>query len=518
MNLQKTLAIPLALLFLQPQLPAANHREAPITSLDRTADITDWYAFVSYDDPTKATMILNVDPLLEPSNGPNYFPFDPGILYQMHVDNDRDGIEDITFQFRFTTEQRLPGVFTALVGAGAGVSAQPGSPNPGAPVVPPAITALDGNGSVGLGLRQFYSVTMINKKTNAVTDLTQGQKLFAVPTNVGSRTMPNYAALAQQGIYSLSGGVKVFAGTVDDPFYIDLGATFDSLNFRNGGIGGSPGVLTPAQDANDTTNFASDSVSGFNVNSIAIEVPIAMLVKPGTVLTGGRPSTSDVFATIGTYGQTSRARTTVRRSPDPMLESGGFRPVQRMGNPLINEVLIGTGSKDRFSMSEPKDDGQFAAFFLDPLLARVLNAVFGIPIPSPNRVDLLPLVTYAPPIAAAGPGGPVADLLRVNLGVGPTAQANRKRMGLLAGDAAGFPNGRRVSDDVVDIATRAVAGILTGQPQYGNLLGDAVNANDVPYRETFPYVGLAHSGKDRRHIDPGEPLVIPASPSNLPVN
>jgi hypothetical protein len=168
--------------------------------------------------------------------------------------------------------------------------------------------------------------------------------------------------------------------------------------------------------------------------------------------------------------------------------------------------LIGTGFKDKFSMSEPKDDGQFAAFFLDPLLARVLNAVYSLPIPSPNRVDLLPLVTYAPPIAAAGPGGPVADLLRVNLGVGPTSQANRKRMGLLAGDAAGFPNGRRVSDDVVDIATRAVAGILTGQPQFANLLGDAVNANDVPYRETFPYVGLAHSGKDRRHIDPGEPI------------
>lgn len=503
MNLQKVLALPLALLILQPQLPAANHREAPITALDRAADITDWYTFVSYDDPSKVTLILNVDPLLEPSNGPNYFPFDPGILYQMHIDNDRDGIEDITFQFRFTTEQRLPGVFTGLVGAGNGVNAQAGSPTPGSPVVPPAITALDGAGSTGLGLRQFYTVTMLNKKTGAITDLTQGQKLYALPTNVGSRTMPNYSALAQQAIYSLNNGIKVFAGTVDDPFYIDLGATFDSLNFRNSG--GSPGVLTSAQDANDTTNFASDSVSGFNVNSIAIEVPIAMLVRPGTALTGGRPSATDVNAALGTYGQTSRARTTVRRSPDPMLESGGFRAVQRMGNPLINEVLIGTGAKDKFSMSEPKDDGQFAAFFLDPLLARVLNAVFGIPIPSPNRVDLLPLVTYAAPIVPAGQSGPVADLLRINVGVGPTAQNLRKRMGLLAGDAAGFPNGRRVSDDVVDIATRAVAGILTGQPQFGNLLGDAVNSNDVPYRETFPYVGLAHSGKDRRHIDPGEP-------------
>jgi hypothetical protein len=179
-----------------------------------------------------------------------------------------------------------------------------------------------------------------------------------------------------------------------------------------------------------------------------------------------------------------------------------------MGNPLINELIIGNGFKDRFSMSEPKDDAQFANFALDPVLARVLNAVYGISVPAPPRTDLLPLVTYAPPIAPKGtPAGPPADMLRLNVTVKPTAAASRKRMGLLAGDGAGYPNGRRVSDDVTDISLRAVAGILAGAP-YNNgpnaLLGDGVNTNDLPYQEVFPYVAWSQNGRDRRHIDPGE--------------
>jgi hypothetical protein len=189
-----------------------------------------------------------------------------------------------------------------------------------------------------------------------------------------------------------------------------------------------------------------------------------------------------------------------------------------MGNPLINELIIGTGSKDFWSMTFPVNDSQFASFDLDPTLARILNAVYGIDIPAPPRLDLLPLVQYAAPIAAAGtPPGPIADLLRLNTGVPPTPAANRRRLGLLAGDAAGFPNGRRVSDDVVDIAARAVAGVFCGatapcKDSAGNtftgaqvpLIGDGVNTNDVPYQETFPYVAFAQSGRNRRHIDPGE--------------
>ncbi len=163
------------------------------------------------------------------------------------------------------------------------------------------------------------------------------------------------------------------------------------------------------------------------------------------------------------WAATSRPRTTVRRSPLPAASSGTFHQIQRLGNPLINELLIGTGFKDRFSMDQPENDGQFASFFLDPLLARGLNAATGgvLPIPDPQRVDLLPLVTFAPPIAAPGtPAGPVADLLRLNTGVAPMLAASINRIGLLAGDAAGYPNGRRLQDDVVDISLRAVAGVL----------------------------------------------------------
>ena len=391
----------------------------------------------------------------------------------------------------------------------------------------PAITALDGAGSEGFSLRQTYTVKVIR---NGVTvyQTPVGAKQFAVPSNVGPRTMPNYTALAQQGIYNLGAGMKVFAGTVDDPFYIDLGGAFDTFNFRAGATGvGVPGVLSSVQDTTDNKNFAADYVSGFNVNTIAFELPIAMLTSDGATHTAGQAA-----AVIGTYGTTSRPRTKVQPSTPGGLASvsTNFVQIQRMGNPLINELIIGTGSKDKFSMSDPKDDGQFASFFLDPLLARVLNAAYAgaVPVPTPPRLDLLPLVTYAAPICpgcSPAQAGPVADLLRLNTGIAPTAQASRKRMAFLAGDSAGFPNGRRVSDDVTDIAARAVAGVLAGAPFNAfpnNSIGDGVNMNDRPYQEVFPYVAFANSGRQSRHVDPTEPgCADPATPSaavNCPLN
>src|SRR5215471_2547327 len=183
-RLKSTMALVMALLVLVPaSLFASSHREAPIAALDHSADVTDWYAFVSYDHPERVTMILNVDGLLEPANGPNYFPFDPNVRYEMKVDNNHDGIEDITFQFRFNTEIRQPGVFTGFAGGIAGI---------------PPITALDGPGSEGLSLRQTYTVTMV--KGGQSIDLSGGRTLFAVPSNVGPLTMPNYPDLFKQGI------------------------------------------------------------------------------------------------------------------------------------------------------------------------------------------------------------------------------------------------------------------------------------------------------------------------------
>jgi Domain of unknown function (DUF4331) len=472
-----------ALFMLPPAcLFASSHREAPISALDHTADVTDWYAFVSYDHPDRVTMILNVDGFLEPSNGPNYFPFDPNVRYEMEIDNDHDGIADIRFQFRFRTEIRQPGVFTGFVGGIAGI---------------PPITSLDGPGSEGLSLRQTYTVTMI--RNGYATDLSCDRRLFAVPSNVGPLTMPEYHELFKQGIYELGNGVRVFAGTVNDPFYIDLGAAFDSLNFRMG-VGG---ILPPHEDADDKHNYAPDAVGGFNVNTIVLEVPITMLTVDGKI----HPAT-DKNAVIGTYGATYRQRITIRRFNGKLRGEGDWRQVNREGNPLINELIIGTGSKDFFSVSDPENDGRFASFFLDPLLAHLYSSVLGIPIPPAPRTDLLPLVQYMAPICpGCGPSdtGPIADLLRLNTGIPPTPVGRQKRLGFLAGDLAGFPQGRRPVDDVVDIASRAVAGILADPVRFGARLGDGVNTKDSGFAKSFPYVTPANSGRDSHHTGPGQP-------------
>ncbi|HEY1273244.1 MAG TPA: DUF4331 family protein, partial [Terriglobales bacterium] len=230
-------------------------------------------------------------------------------------------------------------------------------------------------------------------------------------------------------------------------------------------------------------------------------VPITMLTVDGRQHGAG-----DKQAVIGTYGATSRPRVTVRRSPNPSTNSGPFRQVQRMGNPLINELIIGTGSKDRFSMDDPEHDAQFASFFLDPLLAHIFASI-GIPTAPAPRTDLLPLVQYMAPICpGCGPkdAGAIADLLRLNTGIPPTAVGSQKRLGFLAGDTAGFPNGRRPVDDVVDISSRAVAGILADAKKFGTAIGDGVNTNDEQYGSTFPYVTPAHSGRNSHHTGPGQ--------------
>lgn len=504
-----------ALTALPPSALASNHREAPITALDTKADITDLYAFVSYSKdqaagvkPSKVTFILCVDPFLEPGNGPNYFPFDPQILYEIKVDNDYDAKADIVFQVRFQTQQRLPGLFTAYAGVMGGAKASANSPAPVAPgtaIVPDKIRSFS---DAGLGTLQTYTVTMVRGGVETEITNNNGGKFFAVPANVGPRTM-DYESLFKQGTYTASSGISVFAGTVDDPFWIDLGAAFDTLNLRKLGSG-IPGVLTPAEDA-AKTNFASDTVSGYAVNAIALEVPIEMLTSTSKIEASTSPK-----ATIGVWGTTSRPRSMVRKvnreHDDEGQDDRAYRQVQRVGNPLVNELLIGTGSKDRFSMDQPINDKQFASFVLDPTIARVADALYAgaLTIPTPPRTDLLPLVTYAAPIAAAGtPAGPIADLLRLNTGVPATPSANASRLGLLGGDAAGFPNGRRLADDVVDIALRVVVGgVLIHDAKFSKspntMLGDGVNVNDAPYRDEFPYLASAPDGRDRRHIDPGE--------------
>ena len=461
----------------------ASHREAPKIALDPTADITDVYFFRSWEDPSRVVLIMNVIPAQEPSSGPNYFTLDDDVLYAMHLDVDRDGQTDIDYEFRFETEIRGP--FDDLPVAYAGVNGVAG--------LPPGISALDGPGSEGLGLRQRYTVRQIRRKRGGDLGLTT---MFAVPSNIGPRTIPDYEALAAQGIYDLSNGGRVFVGQRDETFYIDLGATFDTLNLRR-----NPPVLTAAEDANDAANpFGVDMFSGFNVTTIALEIPISEL-------------TDDPNAVIGLYASTSRTRNRHLSSDDGKpFGTGGFVQVSRLANPLVNELIIGTGQKDRWNSKDPSEESSFLGFYRTPRLAAVLNLAFGLPVPATPRNDLVSVFLKYPGQDSTGCSrrNPCSELLRLNVGVAPTAPADQKRLTVLAGDPAGFPNGRRPNDDVTDVALRVVAGALFGPVP---ALGDGVNFNiGAPgtnvtangIATTFPFLPTPHDGRNRRHIDCGE--------------
>jgi hypothetical protein len=462
------MAVLVAALLLATDLPsawAASHREAPLIALDPAADITDVYAFRSWEDPSKAVFIMNVIPSQVPASGPNFFNFDDDVLYAFHFDLDADGnAEDVRIEFRFTTEVRPP--FDDLPVAYAGVAGVPG--------LPPPITALDGDNAAGLGLRQRYAVRAVSATGQVLFDANvdqNGQPLIAVPSNVGLRTMPDYDALAAQGVFNLGGGMRVFAGQRKETFYIDLGSTFDTLNFRR-----HPPVLTEAEDADDTANpFGLNDFQGLNINTIAIEIPLSSLPNA-----------------LGMYASTSRRRLEVRKTDGTAATAGGYVQVARMANPLVNELIIGTGMKDRWNATNPKDEAPFLGFYQTPRLAAVLNLAFGIPIPPTPRHDLVGvLLKYAgqDPTACAR-DNPCSELLRLDLTVPPTPADQQRRLTVLAHDAggnptpdpAGWPNGRRPNDDVTDIAIRVVAGVLVPGPTAGfphNRLGDGVNFNEV---------------------------------------
>src|SRR5215510_14238651 len=302
-----TLLVALAVATHAPLTWAASHREAPLIALDPAADNTDVYAFRSWEDPSKVVFILNVLPGQDPSDGPNYFSFDDRVRYRILIDHDQDGIaEDIVYEFRFTTETR-PALGSLLFPL-------PYVGNPHIPVPQlQGITALDGPGSEGLTRRQIYTVAEVRDKKR--TPLFAGQTLVAVPSNAGPATMPDYEALAAQGIYTDgTTGIRVFAGQRAETFYIDLGAVFDTANLRR-----SPPLLTAAEDANNAVNpFGVNRFSGFNISSIAIEVPITRITVDG------RPPASTAVPIIGMYASTSRQKIKQLRDDGTSLGAGPF--------------------------------------------------------------------------------------------------------------------------------------------------------------------------------------------------
>lgn len=468
---------------------AASHREAPLISLDPTADITDVYAFRSWEHPGNVVFIMNVIPGQEPSSGPNYFNFDDEVAYDINLDVNQDGkADDIIYRIQFKTEIRPP--FNDLPVAYAGVDGVAGLPG--------SIRDLAGPDSAGLGLRQRYTVTEIRGRNSRVLNK---DYMFAVPSNIGPRTIADYEDLTERGIYDLKNGGRVYAGQRDETFYIDLGSVFDTLNFR------SPPILTDVQDANDGANpFGNDMFSGFNVNTIALEIPISQVLKD--------PNKK----VIGMYASTSRPRLKFLDGGKSRT-AGGFVQVSRMANPLVNELIIGTGSKDRWNATDPEDEKKFLDFYLKPRLAGVLNLAFGTKFPTSGRIDLVAALLKYPGQNAGtcNAANPCSELLRLDTGVQPTLPAGQKRLAVLAGDPAGFPNGRRPNDDVTDIALRVVAGALLGKVPN---LGDGVNFNiGAPgsnltgngiYTQ-FPFLPTAHDGRNRQHIDCGE---LGANPCN----
>jgi uncharacterized protein DUF4331 len=450
------LAVPLA-----PQLAgAASHREAPLISLDPTADITDFFMFRGYESgkSDKVVFIMNVLPGEDPSSGPNYYNFDPTVRYAFNIDNDGDGrADDLVFEFQFKTELR--GTCKSL----------------GLPLALVALPPIDSLSSDGLCQRQSFDLTMSGGKKDALL----GDDRLVVPSSVGPRTTPDYQDLAADGVHALSNGVRVFAGQRQDPFYIDLGAVFDTLNTRR-----TPPILTAGEDASDQNSFGVNTLAGFNVQTIALEVPITLLTKDGK----GAGDTTQ--SKLGAYASTSRRATTVLRGGS-VTSKGKWVQVQRLANPLVNELIIGTDQKDRWNSLDPDQESQFLDFYLNSRLAVALETVFNVGANKTNRTDLRDLLLKYKPSDTQ-----LSELLRLDLSMAPKSLNQQNRLTVLGGDNAGWPNGRRPKDDVTDVALRVVGG-----PNYARA-GDGVNSDDADLLDKFPYLGTPSDGRGRQFENP----------------
>jgi hypothetical protein len=455
----------------------SSHREAPLTALDPTADDTDIYAFVAPDATDKLTVIANWIPFEDPAGGPNFYRFDDRAHYYINIDNTGDGVYDIRYQFQFKTKVLNKNSF---------------------------LYALPGVSSITdpkLNVQQTYTVTREKlKKGKVVSEKVIAHHVPVAPNNVGPKTIPNYGAVANQAIHSLPGGGKVFAGQRDDPFFVDLGTTFDAVNFRVG-TGNQGG--------------GKDDLAGYSIHAIALQVPKSDVTVDGKSVSG--PAASN--AVVGVWTSTERPKVQVQGADNAFAakkkhskrhgkksDDEGFVQVSRLGNPLVNEVVIPLGQKDHFNATQPSDDAKlYGKYVLNPELAAVANQLFHINAPEHNRTDIVQaLLTGIPGKTQIGKHPAAADTLKINLGVPPSA--NPSPLGVLGGDLQGFPDGRRLTDDVVDISLRVVAGELKGNHVP---LGDGVDANDKPFLSSFPYLAAPTAGFDSQIPKPITPTHAP---------
>jgi hypothetical protein len=458
----------------------SSHREAPEIAKDPAADSTDVYAFVSPDQPAMVTLIANYVPLQEPAGGPNFYEFGDDVRYEIHIDNNGDGQPDVTYRFQFSTKLRNPDTFLYNTGP---------------------ILSLD---SPNWNRRQFYTVSRVNTQ-GGVTQLAAG--LACPPCNIGPLSTPSYPALASAAVHDLAGGIKVFAGQRAEGFYVDLGSIFDLANLRPfqqlHNQFGMHVFTGPAPGVNATNHL--------NVHTIAIQVPTTDLVR------GSGSGEADPRSVIGVWTTASRQRVRLWDADNGQnLDSGPFRQVSRLGNPLINEVIIALGDKDRWNTLPPADDKQFAHYYANPELAGLLPVLY--PGVFPNlaalvksgkaRADLEAILLTGIPAGIVqgfqNNTGPLqSDMLRLNTAIKPAAKPNI--LGVIGGDLAGFPNGRRVFDDVVTIELRAIAGVtfplvdktFTPDKAAGQVTdGLGPSSVSAPYLSRFPYLGVPYSGFD----------------------
>jgi len=460
---------------------ASSHREAPGISKYPLWDNTDVYAFRDPIVTDQLTIISNWIPLEDPSGFPNFFHFDENAWYQIHIDNDGDGVEDITYRFIFTENVRNPNSYLQFLGP---------------------VTALN---DTNINVYYTYTVDKIigpagnGVPASAITRI--GSGLLEIPNNAGPFTFPNGYSQGSgliAGVYSMDGLTKVFAGPRSDQFFVDLGWLGDILNFRPTQFPGNKGG-------------GVNGVAGFNTHSIGLQIPLAQVTKNGLFPS----SASDPNSIIGVWADTwvpmNRAYQTSGAKP---VLSGPFVQVSRLGFPLINEVIIPYGMKDHWNATLPKDDAQFKPFYQVPELANLINARFGVSIPPTPRADMLVLGQGVPGLTSR-PGEVFSDELRLNLAVLPTQIApvyKANRMGVLGGDLGGFPNGRRPWDDIVDIDIQVVVGVLI--PAFNiapnNQLGDGVDGPDKPFLAAFPYLRSPSSSYTHSHDNPPQ-ILTPSS-------
>jgi hypothetical protein len=431
---------------------ASSHREAPLIAGLPQLDNTDVYAFVSPDKPDSVTLIANWYPFQEPDGGPNFYPFAEKTAHDIKIDSDGDARPDVTYRWWFHSSYRNKQTFLYNTGV---------------------VTSLT---DADLNFRQTYTLQVITG--SGTRTLVDGAPV--APSNTGRASMPNYAALSDAAVTPLPGGGRSFAGQADDPFFLDL-RVFDLLYGA------------------DLSEVGQDTLTGYNVNTIALQVPRSALALNGDAARN---------PVIGVWSTTSRPTYQIFDSSGSQRSVGDLVQVSRLGMPLVNEVVVPVAQKDRFNASRPSRDAQFLPFVTDPEVPKLIEALYGIPRPAAPRNDLVEVFLTGVCKAC----GPVqadlnsqllnqdvdpsrfkpAEMLRLNMAVPPST--GPKRLGVLAGDLAGFPNGRRLADDVIDVTIQAAEGVLLpGRPAAVEGLGDGVNTNEIAFRGTFPYVALPHA-------------------------